>query len=104
MLRLFRVDEADELRGLDIIKHNEPAYPKGGVADCVVCCVLHTLLCRRGDPGGQAHAVPHHHGLLQGRDGQPLRQEKLTTRQPAAALRNQHFPSSEMIILILVIG
>ena len=30
MLRLFRVDEADELRGLDIIKHNEPAYPKGG--------------------------------------------------------------------------
>ena len=29
LLRLFRVDEADELRGLDIIKHNEPAYPKG---------------------------------------------------------------------------
>ena len=23
------MDEADELRGLDIIKHNEPAYPKG---------------------------------------------------------------------------
>ena len=29
MLRLFRVAEADELKGLDIIKHNEPAYPKG---------------------------------------------------------------------------
>ena len=28
-MKLFRVDEADELKGLDIIKHNEPAYPKG---------------------------------------------------------------------------
>ena len=28
-LKLFRVNEADELQGLDIIKHNEPAYPKG---------------------------------------------------------------------------
>ena len=28
-IKLFRVDEADEVRGLDIVKHNEPAYPKG---------------------------------------------------------------------------
>jgi len=28
VLKLFRVDESDELKGLDIIKHNEPAYPK----------------------------------------------------------------------------
>lgn len=28
-IKLFRVDEADEMRGLDIVKHNEPAYPKG---------------------------------------------------------------------------
>ena len=29
VLKLFRVAEAHELQGLDIIKHNEPAYPKG---------------------------------------------------------------------------
>ena len=28
-IKLFRVDEADEVTGLDIVKHNEPAYPKG---------------------------------------------------------------------------
>ena len=27
-IKLFRVDEADEITGLDIIKHNEPAYPR----------------------------------------------------------------------------
>ena len=27
-IKLFRVDEADEIIGMDIIKHNEPAYPK----------------------------------------------------------------------------
>jgi len=27
MLRLFRVDEAHEIEGLDTVKHNEPAYP-----------------------------------------------------------------------------
>ena len=29
MLRLFRVDEAHEIQGLDVVKHNEPAYPTG---------------------------------------------------------------------------
>ena len=33
-LKLFRVNEADELQGLDIIKHNEPAYPKGVTLLC----------------------------------------------------------------------
>ena len=28
-IKLFRVAEADEVTGLDIVKHNEPAYPKG---------------------------------------------------------------------------
>ena len=29
MLGLFRVDEAHEIEGLDVVKHNEPAYPIG---------------------------------------------------------------------------
>ena len=29
VLRLFRVDEAHEIEGLDVVKHNEPAYPIG---------------------------------------------------------------------------
>ena len=29
VLRLFRVDEAHEIKGLDVVKHNEPAYPIG---------------------------------------------------------------------------
>ena len=28
-LKLFRVDEAHEIQGLDVVKHNEPAYPIG---------------------------------------------------------------------------
>ena len=28
-LKLFRVNEAHEIQGLDVIKHNEPAYPIG---------------------------------------------------------------------------
>eukprot|EP00090_Calanus_glacialis_P004420 TRINITY_DN13299_c0_g1_i1.p1 TRINITY_DN13299_c0_g1~~TRINITY_DN13299_c0_g1_i1.p1 ORF type:complete len:111 (+),score=22.90 TRINITY_DN13299_c0_g1_i1:174-506(+) len=27
VLGLFRVDEAHEIEGLDVVKHNEPAYP-----------------------------------------------------------------------------
>ena len=26
---MFRVDEAHEIEGLDVVKHNEPAYPIG---------------------------------------------------------------------------
>ena len=29
VLGLFRVDEAHEIEGLDVVKHNEPAYPIG---------------------------------------------------------------------------
>ena len=29
VLKLFRVDEAHEIQGLDVLKHNEPAYPIG---------------------------------------------------------------------------
>ena len=28
-LLLFRVNEAHEIQGLDVVKHNEPAYPIG---------------------------------------------------------------------------
>jgi Amt family ammonium transporter len=27
MLKVFRVNEAHEIQGLDVVKHNEPAYP-----------------------------------------------------------------------------
>ena len=30
VLRVFRVNEAQEIQGLDVVKHNEPAYPIGG--------------------------------------------------------------------------
>ena len=39
-MRLFRVDEAHELQGLDVIKHNEPAYPIGEVSRHLVACLL----------------------------------------------------------------
>ena len=29
VLRVFRVNEAQEIQGLDVVKHNEPAYPIG---------------------------------------------------------------------------
>ena len=28
-LKLFRVNEAHEIQGLDVVKHNEPVYPIG---------------------------------------------------------------------------
>ena len=28
-IRQFRVDPAHEIRGLDVVKHSEPAYPIG---------------------------------------------------------------------------
>ena len=31
VLRVFRVNEAQEIQGLDVVKHNEPAYPIGGL-------------------------------------------------------------------------
>ena len=36
VLRLFRVDEAHEIEGLDVVKHNEPAYPIGKDANDLI--------------------------------------------------------------------
>ena len=36
VLGLFRVDEAHEIEGLDVVKHNEPAYPIGNDLEYVV--------------------------------------------------------------------
>ena len=33
VLRVFRVNEAQEIQGLDVVKHNEPAYPIGKHTD-----------------------------------------------------------------------
>ena len=33
VIKLFRVDEAHEIEGLDWIKHKEPAYPIGNLID-----------------------------------------------------------------------
>ena len=33
VLRVFRVNEAQEIQGLDVVKHNEPAYPIGKQTD-----------------------------------------------------------------------
>ena len=44
-IKLFRVDEADEITGMDIIKHNEPAYakpvyPKGNQPKCLSSLII----------------------------------------------------------------
>ena len=76
-LKLFRVNEADELQGLDIIKHNEPAYPKGVTLLCDYKSKVQTVdisRCEhRGGPGAQ---VPADGRPLQGGDGQQLGQEE----------------------------
>ena len=38
------MDEADELRGLDIIKHNEPAYPKGYINGFRIVSCHHVIM------------------------------------------------------------
>ena len=36
VLRVFRVNEAQEIQGLDVVKHNEPAYPIGKHTDLTI--------------------------------------------------------------------
>ena len=32
-IKLFRVHPSHEIQGLDMVKHNEPAYPIGKISD-----------------------------------------------------------------------
>ena len=40
VLRVFRVNEAQEIQGLDVVKHNEPAYPIGKHTDLTISDIM----------------------------------------------------------------
>ena len=44
VLRVFRVNEAQEIQGLDVVKHNEPAYPIG-ISTVFLLNVTHCPRC-----------------------------------------------------------